>query len=72
MKPAYIRWYGKRNGENRYATLRSGRKGHGYLIVAIWYWPHSPSSIEAADRWFHARAAEQDFEIVGSDRYEQE
>ena len=70
MKPAFIKWNGRRNGQERRAELRAGRKGQGELIQVVNYWPHSGPSMDAADRQFAAAAAEAGYEIVGSDRDE--
>ena len=70
MKPAFIKWHGKRNGQERRAELRAGERGQGKVIQVVNYWPHSGPSMDAADRKF-AQAAERDgYTIVGSDRDE--
>jgi len=70
MKPAFIKWHGKRNGQERRAELRAGERGQGKVIQVVNYWPHSGPSMDAADRTF-AQAAERDgYTIVGSDRDE--
>lgn len=68
MKPAYIKWYGKKNGQERRATLRAGRQGNGEILQVVNYWPHSGPSMEAAWDIFCQVAADEGYEIVGSDR----
>ena len=70
-KPAFIKWNGRRNGQERRAELRAGRKGNGELIQVVNYWPHSGPSMDAADRQFAAAADSAGYEIVGSDRDEE-
>ncbi len=71
MKPAFIKCNGRRNGQERRAELRAGRKGNGELIQVVNYWPHSGPSMDAADRQFAAAAEANGYEIVGSDRDEE-
>jgi hypothetical protein len=71
MRPAFVKWNGRKNGQERRAELRAGRKGEGKLIQVVNYWPHSGSSMDAADRQFAAAAERDGFEIVGSDRDEE-
>lgn len=67
MKPAYIKWYGTRNGQERRAELRAGARGTGKVIQVVNYWPDSSASWDAADRVFSEVAAREGYEIVGSD-----
>lgn len=71
MKPAFIKWYGKQNGQERRATLRSGAKGEGRVLQAVNYWPNSGSSLDAAYRIFKDVAEREGYEIAGSDRDEE-
>ena len=71
MKPAFIWWYGRKNGQQRLATLRSGKRGYGRLIHMVNYWPDSGSSMEAAYRMFQAAAEREGYTIVGTDRDEE-
>jgi hypothetical protein len=71
MRPAFIKWYGKQNGQERRATLRAGANGNGKVLQVVNYWPHSGKSIEAAGRIFEEIAVREDYEIVGSDRDEE-
>jgi hypothetical protein len=68
VKPAYVKWKGRWNGQERRAELRAGAKGHGALIQIVNYWPHSGPSMEAADRAFAFAAAQAGYTIVDSDR----
>jgi len=70
-KPAFVKWNGRRNGQERRAELRGGAKGEGKLIQVINYWPHSGPSMDAADRQFAAAAEAEGYEIIGSDRDEE-
>jgi hypothetical protein len=71
MKPAFIRWHGQKNGQERRATLRSGVKGQGQVLQVVNYWPTSGASMEAADRVFAEVAKREGYTIVGSDRDEE-
>lgn len=70
MKPAFIKWYGKKNGQERKATLRAGTKGTGKIIETVNYWPDSAASNQAAWDIFQSRARIEGYQIVGSDRNE--
>ena len=70
VKAAFIKWNGRRNGQERRAELRAGQKGKGELIQVVNYWPHSSPSMDAADRQFAAAAEANGYTIVGSDRDE--
>jgi hypothetical protein len=70
-KPAFIKWYGKQNGQERRATLRAGAKGQGKVIQVVNYWPDSGPSMDAADRIFTEVAAREGYTIVGTDRDEE-
>lgn len=71
MKKAYIKWYGKQNGQERRATLRGGENGAGKVLHVVNYWPHSGASIDAAYAIFTEVAKREGYEIVGSDRNEE-
>lgn len=71
MKPAFIKWNGRRNGQERRAELRAGERGQGKVIHVVNYWPHSGPSIDAADSLFAAAASANGYKIVGSDRDEE-
>ena len=71
MKPAFIKWNGRKNGQERRAELRAGERGRGKVIQAVNYWPHSGPSLAAADRVFAQAAATRGYKIVGSDRDEE-
>lgn len=68
QKPAFIRWYGKQNGQERRATLRAGAKGEGKVLQVVNYWPHSGPSIEQAYKIFSEVAERQGYAIAGTDR----
>lgn len=68
MKPAFIKWNGRKNGQERRAELRAGEKGNGKLIQVVNYRPHSGLSMDAADRLFAAAAEAAGYTIVSSDR----
>lgn len=70
-KPAFIKWNGRRNGQERRAELRAGEKGAGAVLQVVNYWPHSGPSIDAADRIFSEVAEREGYEIVGGDRDEE-
>ena len=67
-KPAFIKWHGKRNGQERKATLRSGAAGAGSVLATINYWPESAASIDAAYKIFADVAKSEGYMIVGTDR----
>lgn len=71
MKKAYIKWYGKQNGQERRATLRAGANGTGKALQVVNYWPHSGPSMDAAYNIFIEVAKREGYEIVGSDRDEE-
>ncbi len=71
MKPACIKWNGRKNGQERRAELRAGANGSGRVIQVVNYWPLSGPSVDAADRIFSEVAAREGYEIVGSDRDEE-
>ena len=71
MKQAYIKWYGKKNGEERAATLRAGANGTGQVLQTVNYWPAHGVSIDAAYKIFQEAAEREGYEIVGSDRDEE-
>jgi len=71
MKPAFIKWHGKRNGQERRAELRAGERGQGKVVQVVNYWPHSGPSMDAADRIFADAAKRDGYTIVGSDRDEE-
>ena len=67
-KPAFIKWYGKQNGQERRAELRAGARGQGKVLQVVNYWPHSGPSMESADRIFDEVAARDGYVVVASDR----
>lgn len=69
-KPAYIKWFGARNGQERMATLRGGAGGTGKVLATVNYWPHSGASKDQAYKIFQEAAKRDGYEIVGSDRDE--
>lgn len=71
MKKAFIKWYGKQNGQERRAELRAGERGTGRVIQVVNYWPHSSASLDAAANIFEQAAARNGYTIVGSDRDEE-
>lgn len=71
MQKAFIKWQGRKNGQERRAELRAGERGTGKVIAVVNYWPHSSASIDAADRIFTEAAKRDGYVIVGSDRDEE-
>jgi hypothetical protein len=67
-KQAYIKWYGRRNGQERRAELRAGANGKGKVIQVVNYWPEHSASISAASDTFYNVARREGYTIVGSDR----
>ncbi len=70
-KPAFIKWCGKQNGQERAAQLRAGATGTGKVLQTVNYWPHSSASRMAAADIFEQTARSEGYEIVGSDRDEE-
>lgn len=68
MKPAFIKWYGKQNGQERKATLRAGAKGKGKTLHTINYWPNSSLSREKTYDLFIKAADYLGYQIVDTDR----
>lgn len=66
-KRAYIRWWGRLDGQKRHATLRIGPKGHGYLVAETWVYPDDSADVERAERLFQAAAKREGIDIIGSD-----
>lgn len=73
MKPAFLRWNGgssrdahKHPGQVR-ATLRTGRKGHGWLVAEFWYMPERKGDHDKTLRFFEQVAQENGLTIVGTD-----
>lgn len=71
LKPAYIKWFGAQNGQERKATLRGGTNGKGKVLATVNYWPAHGASLDQAYKIFQEVAKRDGYEIIGSDRDEE-
>jgi hypothetical protein len=66
-KHAFVRWWGRLDGQRRHATLRMGKKGHGYLLAEAWFYPDDEQSKAEARALFSRAAKREGVEVIGSD-----
>jgi hypothetical protein len=67
MRAAYIRWWGRLDGQRRHVTIRTGAKGHGYLLAETSVYPDDAGDVERVRRVLTAIAHAAGYNVVGDD-----